>query len=42
VSSRGLSELVLIVADVPTAARFYEDVVGLTPMPDGLVLGGAA
>ena len=28
-SSRGLAELVLIVEDVPTAARFYEDVVGL-------------
>jgi catechol 2,3-dioxygenase-like lactoylglutathione lyase family enzyme len=34
VSSRGLSELVLIVADVPRAARFYEDVVGLTPMSE--------
>jgi len=29
-SSRGFSELVLIVEDVPKAARFYEDVVGLT------------
>jgi catechol 2,3-dioxygenase-like lactoylglutathione lyase family enzyme len=29
-SSRGLAELVLIVDDVPKAARFYEDVVGLT------------
>jgi catechol 2,3-dioxygenase-like lactoylglutathione lyase family enzyme len=29
VTSRGLSELVLIVADVPAAARFYQDVVGL-------------
>jgi catechol 2,3-dioxygenase-like lactoylglutathione lyase family enzyme len=28
-SSRGLAELVLIVEDVPVAARFYEDVVGL-------------
>ena len=28
-SSRGLSELVLIVEDVPKAARFYEHVVGL-------------
>jgi catechol 2,3-dioxygenase-like lactoylglutathione lyase family enzyme len=28
-SSKGLSELVLIVEHVPTAARFYEDVVGL-------------
>jgi catechol 2,3-dioxygenase-like lactoylglutathione lyase family enzyme len=28
-SSRGLSELVLIVADVPKASRFYQDVVGL-------------
>jgi len=28
-SSKGLSELVLIVEDVPKAARFYEDVVGL-------------
>jgi catechol 2,3-dioxygenase-like lactoylglutathione lyase family enzyme len=34
VSSRGLAELVLIVEDVPTAARFYEDVVGLTPEHD--------
>jgi len=31
VTSRGLAELVLIVEDVPAAARFYEDVVGLTP-----------
>jgi catechol 2,3-dioxygenase-like lactoylglutathione lyase family enzyme len=30
VSSRGLSELVLIVEDVPRAARFYEEIVGLT------------
>jgi catechol 2,3-dioxygenase-like lactoylglutathione lyase family enzyme len=29
-SSRGLAELVLIVQDVPKAARFYEEVVGLT------------
>jgi catechol 2,3-dioxygenase-like lactoylglutathione lyase family enzyme len=29
VSSRGLAELVLIVRDVPVAARFYRDVVGL-------------
>jgi catechol 2,3-dioxygenase-like lactoylglutathione lyase family enzyme len=29
--SRGLSELVLIVADVPRSARFYRDVVGLVP-----------
>jgi catechol 2,3-dioxygenase-like lactoylglutathione lyase family enzyme len=29
-SSRGLAELVLIVEDVPAAARFYEEVVGLT------------
>jgi catechol 2,3-dioxygenase-like lactoylglutathione lyase family enzyme len=28
-SSRGLAELVLIVQDVPEAARFYRDVVGL-------------
>ena len=28
-SSRGLAELVLIVEDVPAAARFYRDVVGL-------------
>ena len=28
-NSKGLSELVLIVEHVPTAARFYEDVVGL-------------
>ena len=28
-SSRGLAELVLIVEDVPKAARFYQDVVGL-------------
>lgn len=27
----GLSEIVLIVADVPLAALFYRDVVGLTP-----------
>jgi catechol 2,3-dioxygenase-like lactoylglutathione lyase family enzyme len=31
VTSLGLAELVLIVEDVPAAARFYEDVVGLTP-----------
>jgi len=30
VSSRGLAEIVLIVEDVRAAARFYEDVVGLT------------
>jgi lactoylglutathione lyase len=30
VSSRGLAELVLIVADVPASTRFYEKVVGLT------------
>ena len=29
-SSRGFAELVLIVEDVPKAARFYQDVVGLT------------
>jgi catechol 2,3-dioxygenase-like lactoylglutathione lyase family enzyme len=29
VTSRGLAELVLIVEDVPAAARFYQDVVGL-------------
>jgi catechol 2,3-dioxygenase-like lactoylglutathione lyase family enzyme len=29
VTSRGLSELVLIVEDVPKAAQFYQDVVGL-------------
>ena len=29
-TSRGFAELVLIVEDVPKAARFYEDVVGLT------------
>jgi len=29
-SSRGFAELVLIVEDVPAAARFYKDVVGLT------------
>ena len=29
--SRGLSEIVLIVADVPKAARFYREVVGLVP-----------
>jgi catechol-2,3-dioxygenase len=28
-SSRGLAELVLIVEDVPAAAQFYKDVVGL-------------
>ena len=28
-SSRGLAELVLIVMDLPAAARFYRDVVGL-------------
>jgi catechol 2,3-dioxygenase-like lactoylglutathione lyase family enzyme len=28
---RGLSEIVLVVDDVRTSARFYEDVVGLTP-----------
>lgn len=30
-SSRGISELVLIVEDVPKAADFYEHVVGLEP-----------
>jgi catechol 2,3-dioxygenase-like lactoylglutathione lyase family enzyme len=30
-SSLGLAELVLIVEDVPAAARFYEEVVGLMP-----------
>jgi catechol 2,3-dioxygenase-like lactoylglutathione lyase family enzyme len=30
VSSVGLSELVLIVEDVPASTRFYADVVGLT------------
>jgi catechol 2,3-dioxygenase-like lactoylglutathione lyase family enzyme len=30
-TSLGLAEIVLIVEDVPAAARFYEDVVGLTP-----------
>jgi catechol 2,3-dioxygenase-like lactoylglutathione lyase family enzyme len=30
-SSRGFAELVLIVDDVPKAARFYRDVVGLEP-----------
>jgi catechol 2,3-dioxygenase-like lactoylglutathione lyase family enzyme len=30
-TSRGLAELVLVVDDVPAAARFYRDVVGLTP-----------
>jgi catechol-2,3-dioxygenase len=30
-SSVGLAELVLIVEDVRASARFYEDVVGLTP-----------
>ncbi len=29
--TRGLSEIVLIVKDVPTAARFYREVVGLLP-----------
>jgi catechol 2,3-dioxygenase-like lactoylglutathione lyase family enzyme len=29
--SAGLAELVLIVADVPAAARFYSEVVGLEP-----------
>jgi lactoylglutathione lyase len=29
VTSRGLAELVLLVDDVPRAARFYEEVVGL-------------
>ena len=29
--SAGLAELVLIVQDVPSAARFYRDVVGLVP-----------
>jgi catechol 2,3-dioxygenase-like lactoylglutathione lyase family enzyme len=29
-SSRGLAELVLIVDDVPAAARFYKEVVGLS------------
>jgi catechol 2,3-dioxygenase-like lactoylglutathione lyase family enzyme len=31
---RGLAELVLLVDDVPGAARFYEDVVGLKPEHD--------
>jgi catechol 2,3-dioxygenase-like lactoylglutathione lyase family enzyme len=31
VFSTGLSEIVLIVEDVPTAARFYREVVGLAP-----------
>jgi len=31
VTSRGFAELVLIVDDVPSAARFYRDVVGLEP-----------
>jgi catechol 2,3-dioxygenase-like lactoylglutathione lyase family enzyme len=31
VSSRGFAELVLIVEDVPKAADFYEQVVGLVP-----------
>ncbi|HZY40774.1 MAG TPA: VOC family protein, partial [Anaerolineae bacterium] len=30
----GLAEIVLIVADVPAAARFYREVVGLTPETD--------
>jgi lactoylglutathione lyase len=30
-SSRGFAELVLIVEDVPAAARFYKEVVGLEP-----------
>lgn len=30
-TSIGLAEIVLIVADVPGSARFYEDVVGLKP-----------
>ncbi len=30
-SSLGLAEIVLVVEDVPAAAGFYEDVVGLTP-----------
>jgi len=29
--SSGISEMVLMVEDVPAAARFYEEVVGLTP-----------
>jgi catechol 2,3-dioxygenase-like lactoylglutathione lyase family enzyme len=29
--SRGLSEIVLIVSDVPRAAQFYREVVGLVP-----------
>ena len=32
--SRGLSELVLIVKDVPRSAAFYRDVVGLVPEKD--------
>jgi catechol 2,3-dioxygenase-like lactoylglutathione lyase family enzyme len=32
--ARGISEIVLIVADVRAAARFYRDVVGLEPMTD--------
>jgi catechol 2,3-dioxygenase-like lactoylglutathione lyase family enzyme len=31
VTSLGLAELVLVVADVPASASFYRDVVGLTP-----------
>lgn len=29
--TEGLAEIVLVVRDVPAAARFYRDVVGLTP-----------
>jgi catechol 2,3-dioxygenase-like lactoylglutathione lyase family enzyme len=32
--SSGLSEIVLIVSDVPNMARFYRDVVGLEPETD--------
>jgi catechol-2,3-dioxygenase len=32
--SEGLSEIVLIVGDVPAAARFYREVVGLEPMTE--------
>ncbi len=33
-SSRGLSEIVLIVGDVAEAARFYREVVGLIPVKE--------
>ena len=37
--SVGLAEIVLIVNDVKASARFYRDVVGLTPEPNRMTPG---